>query len=132
MSTLINTNESISDIALAYFDEEEEVLKEITEDNLEFYIFPYGSEYKRLYLIGDLIYTNIIKITATVTDELYEVKLKLIDNFNSNSDFNDATNVIHCTVTNNYLNAIPIDILVTSTGISYEKINLNIELNTEG
>ena len=85
MSEIIKTNENINSIALAYYDEEDEVLKEVNEDNLYFSLSPYSTKYKRLYLIGDLIYRDIIKVEAFVTSfgEItnYEVKLNLLDAF---------------------------------------------------
>ena len=127
MSEIINTNENINSIALAYYDEEDEVLKEVNEDNLYFSLSPYSTKYKRLYLIGDLIYRDIIKVEALVS-EGYEVKLKLSDAFNNISDFSDSTNRVYCTLNNTHLNSIPLDILVISTNTSYETVNLEIRI----
>ncbi len=127
MSEIINTNENINSIALAYYDEEDEVLKEVNEDNLYFSLSPYSTKYKRLYLIGDLIYRDIIKVEALVS-EGYEVKLKLLDAFNNISDFSDSTNRVYCTLNNTHLNSIPLDILVISTNTSYETVNLEIRI----
>ena len=127
MSEIINTNENINSIALAYYDEEDEVLKEVNEDNLYFSLSPYSTKYKRLYLIGDLIYRDIIKVEALVS-EGYEVKLNLLDAFNNISDFSDSTNRVYCTLNNTHLNSIPLDILVISTNTSYETVNLEIRI----
>ena len=127
MSEIINTNENINSIALAYYDEEDEVLKEVNEDNLYFSLSPYSTKYKRLYLIGDLIYRDIIKVEALVS-EGYEVKLKLLDAFNNISDFSDSTNRVYCTLNNTHLNSIPLDVLVISTNTSYETVNLEIRI----
>ena len=127
MSEIINTNENINSIALAYYDEEDEVLKEVNEDNLYFSLSPYSTKYKRLYLIGDLIYRDIIKVEALVS-EGYEVKLKLLDAFNNISDFSDSTNRVYCTLNNTHLNSIPLDILVISTNTYYETVNLEIRI----
>ena len=127
MSEIIKTNENINSIALAYYDEEDEVLKEVNEDNLYFSLSPYSTKYKRLYLIGDLIYRDIIKVEALVS-EGYEVKLKLLDAFNNISDFSDSTNRVYCTLNNTHLNSIPLDILVLSTNTSYETVNLEIRI----
>lgn len=131
MSEIINTNENINSIALAYYDEEDEVLKEVNEDNLYFSLSPYSTKYKRLYLIGDLIYRDIIKVEALVS-EGYEVKLKLLDAFNNISDFSDSTNRVYCTLNNTHLNSIPLDILVISTNTSYETVNLEIRITVGG
>ena len=127
MSEIIKTNENINSIALAYYDEEDEVLKEVNEDNLYFSLSPYSTKYKRLYLIGDLIYRDIIKVEALVS-EGYEVKLNLLDAFNNISDFSDSTNRVYCTLNNTHLNSIPLDILVISTNTSYETVNLEIRI----
>ena len=127
MSTLFKTKENISSIALAYYDEIEEVLKEIDEDNLYFSLQPFRTEYKRLYLIGDLIYSEVVKVSITVP-EGFEVKIKKLDTFDSVSNFDDATNEIYCTVSNNYLNAIPIDILIISVGIQHSTEMLEISI----
>lgn len=132
MSEIIKTNENINSIALAYYDEEDEVLKEVNEDNLYFSLSPYSTKYKRLYLIGDLIYRDIIKVEAFVNSfgEItnYEVKLNLLDAFNNISDFSDSTNRVYCTLNNTHLNSIPLDILVISTNTSYETVNLEIRI----
>lgn len=127
MSEIINTNENINSIALAYYDEEDEVLKEVNEDNLYFSLSPYSTKYKRLYLIGDLIYRDVIKVEALVS-EGYEVKLNLLDAFNNISDFSDSTNRVYCTLNNTHLNSIPLDILVISTNTTYETVNLEIRI----
>lgn len=127
MSEIINTNENINSIALAYYDDEEEVLKEVNEDNLYFSLSPYSTKYKRLYLIGDLIYRDVIKVEALVSDG-YEVKLNLLDSFNNISDFTDSSNTVYCTLNSTHLNSIPLDILVISTNILYETINLEINI----
>lgn len=127
MSDIIKTTENISDIALAYFDEVDETLKEINEDNLYFSLSPFSTQYKRLYLIGDLIYKDVIKVTASVHQD-YEVKLNLLDSFNSVSDFTEATNIIYCALDNKHLNSIPLDILVTSKNISYNTVDLEIDI----
>lgn len=127
MNEIIKTTENISDIALAYFDETDETLKEINENNLYFSLSPFSTQYKRLYLIGDLIYKDIIKITANINEE-YEVKLNLLDSFNSVSDFTEATNTIYCTLDNKHLNSIPLDILVISKTISYTTVDLEIDI----
>lgn len=130
MSEILNTNENISDLALAYFDEVDEVLKEITPDNLYFSISPYSSQYKRLYLIGDLIYKDIIKVSAYIDNDFYEVYVKVLDSFNKISDFEESTNYAYCTLTNKHLNSIPVDFLIVSNNICMDTIQLTIELST--
>ena len=129
MSEIIKTNENISELALAFFDETDEMLKEITEDNLYFSLSPYSSQHKRLYLIGDLIYKDVVKITAEVSSGDYEVYVAILDRFNGRSDFSEASNTVYCTLTNTHLNSIPVDFLIVSTGISTETIQLSINIS---
>lgn len=131
MSTLFKTSANVFSIALAYYDEVEEVLKEIDETNLYFSLHPYKTEYKRLYLIGDMIYSEIIKVSITAPSG-YDVKVKKLDTFDSLSNFDDATNEVYCTVSNSYLNAIPLDILITSLGITYDTQMLEINIKAGG
>lgn len=128
MNDIIKTNENISDIALTYFDEEEEVLKEITVDNLYFSLSPFSTSYKRLYLVGDLIYKDIIHVSANISDG-YSVKLKILDKFNYVSDFEDATSDVYCTLNNTHLNSIPLDILIISESIVSETVQLELRLS---
>ena len=124
MNALLKTNENIVDIAIAYFDESDEMLKEITQDNLYFALSALSFQYKRLYLIGDLMYTSSIKITAIIVDdpdEEYTIKLNLNKDFNNVADFNDSTNSVSGTFDNQasrYLNAMPLDILISSNNIT--------------
>jgi len=123
LNGIIKTNENISDIALTYFDEQEEVLKEITADNLYFSLSPFSTSYKRLYLVGDLIYNDIIRVRASPM-EGYTVKLKILDRFNYVSDFEDATDQVYCSLDNKHLNSIPLDILIISENIVSETVPL--------
>lgn len=127
MSEILNTNENISDIALAYFDEIEEVLKEIKDDSLYFSLSPFTSEYKRLYLIGDMIYTEHIRLTAHVP-EGFSVKVLLKDEYTSYRNFEEASDTVYCSMSSRYLNAIPVDFLVRSESINYGTVNLDIKL----
>lgn len=132
MESLINTNEDISDIALAYYDDKLEVLKEISEQGTYFSVAPFSVTYKRLYVIGDLLYNNAVKITAELPPEfanLYEVKLRFGQVYNQVGDFDSATNTVtgsYETLGFKYLNAVPLDVLVISknmvemsTGITF-------------
>lgn len=131
METLINTDENISDIALAYYDDVDEVLKEVKGENLYFSLSPFSSQYKRLYLIGDLIYKDIVRVTANIS-EGFEVKLASLSSFNYLSDFEDKTNELYCVLDNKHLNSIPLDVLVTSNSIAYNTVFLDIVLEVRG
>lgn len=128
MSEIIRTTENISDIALAYFDEVDETLKEINENNLYFSLSPFSTQHKRLYLIGDLIYKDVVRVYAYIGNGDFEVKLSLLDSFTSVADFSDATDNVYCTLDNTHLNSIPLDILVISNNISYSTVTLEIEI----
>lgn len=127
MNGIIRTNENISDIALTYFDEKEEVLKEITVDNLYFSLSPFSTSYKRLYLVGDLIYKDIIRVKAS-TIEGYSVKLRMLEKFNYISDFDESTDEVYCTLDNTHLNSIPLDILIISESIVNETVSLELTI----
>lgn len=128
MNKIIDTNLNISDIALAYYDDIEEVLKEVTEETLYFSVTPFSSQYKRLYLIGDLIYKNIVKISANIYGtSAYTVKLESLEKFTSLMDFEESSNVLYIESSSNYLNTIPVDILITS----HENIDTSFYLDID-
>ncbi len=128
MNAIIKNNENITDIALAYYDEKEELLKEINSENLYFTVYPFSVTHKRLYLIGDLIYTNNnITVTGTSSDD-YTIKLLVIDKFNSLDDFSDSSNSVSCRLSSNYLNTIPIDILIESQKNTINTVNLELAI----
>ena len=56
MTYVINTIESISELALALYDERDETLREVTSDDLVFPVFANKRIIKRLYLIGEFLY----------------------------------------------------------------------------
>lgn len=127
MSEILKTNENISDIALAYFDEVDEVLKEVTEDNFYFALHPFTSQYRKLYLIGDMIYSNNIRVSAYSSDN-YSVKVLFTDKVTSLEDFNEASDQDSFFFDGLYLNAIPVHILVTSESITYSDMSLNLTI----
>lgn len=137
LESLINTNEDISDIALAYYDDKLEVLKEMSEQGSYFSVAPFSTTYKRLYVIGDLLYNNSVTIKAELPDEFknqYEVKLRFGEIYNQISDFDSATNTVtgsYKTLGFKYLNAVPIDVLVISKSIAEMSTSISFTIIVE-
>lgn len=127
---IIKTEENIDSLALAYYDEVNKVLKEVNSDDFYFTLSPFSSEYKRLYIIGDLIYNDVINIYAEDV-EGFSVKITQLDTFNSYTDFDNALSYLTCVYDNKYLNSIPIDILITSESINEKTIDLKLNISDE-
>lgn len=132
MSYVINTNESISTMALAVYDERDEVLKEVSETDLIFTVKANQRNIKRLYLIGDLLYTNSVTISVTVSDiTQYTAKVLAGLEFTRYSDFADKTNTItinYNTASHKFLNALAVDILLESKTFSTTDVPLSITI----
>lgn len=134
MNDLIKTNENIVDIALAHFDEVDELLKEINATDLYFAVSPLSVQYKRLYVIGDLLYNSSIRITSTVPtefEEQYEVRLRLGTNYQSIDDFSQATNTVfgnYRTFGSKHLNAVPLDVLIISKTVTETTTSISFEI----
>ena len=132
MSYVINTNESISTMALAVYDERDEVLKEVSETDLIFTVKANQRNIKRLYLIGDLLYTNSVTISVTVSDTTqYTAKVLAGLEFTRYSDFADKTNTItinYNTASHKFLNALAVDILLESKTFSTTDVPLSITI----
>lgn len=130
MKTILNTSESISTIAISYLDEEDEVLKEISNGGLYFSLSPFSKQLKRLFVIGDLLYNNKITIKAIIeSDKDYEVKVKLNsvgNDFTSNTD-----TIVMLNTTSAFVNALPLDVLITSKSIIEKSVNLNFTITVE-
>lgn len=132
MSYIINTNESISMMALAVYDERDEVLKEVSEEDLIFTVKANQRSIKRLYLIGDLLYTNSVTVSVTVADTTqYTAKILAGLEFTRYSDFSDKTNTItinYSTASHKFLNALAVDVLLESKTFSTTDIPISITL----
>lgn len=137
LESLLNTFENISDIALAYFDEKAEVLREISDQEDYFCVAPFSVQYKRLYIIGDLLYNNTVTISAKLNTEFqdqYEIKLKLGSTYNQVSDFDGASDTIsgsYKSIGHKYLNAVPLDVLVTSNNLTEKSTSITFELSID-
>ena len=135
MNNLIKTNENISTLAIAYYDEVEEVLKEI-DSSLYFALSPLSLSYKRLYLIGDLLYQGNVTITATLPNQFqenYTIKLRLGEIYNNVDDFTNSTNTVtgnYKTVNFKYSNAVPLDVLIYSLNITEEHTEILFKLES--
>ena len=123
MSTLLNTNENISTLALCYLDEKDEYLKEI-DSSTYFAVSPLSVSYKRLYLVGDYIYKGIVTITATLPSSFetdYTVKIKLgeaYDNVEQFDGFNNVATSEYSSLLFKYGNAIPLDVMIYSNNVT--------------
>ena len=137
LESLLNTFENISDIALAYFDEKAEVLREISDQEDYFCVAPFSVQYKRLYIIGDLLYNNVFTISAKLDTEFqnqYEIKLKLGSIYNQVSDFDEASNSVsgyYKNLGHKYLNAVPLDVLVISNNLTEKSTSITFELSID-
>lgn len=134
MSHVINTAKSISMLALAVYDEKGEVLKEATPEDLVFTVKANQKNMKRLYLIGELLYTHNITITANIDSEEYDVKVLSGIEFTRYSDFADKTNTVVVTYSeapHKFLNALAVDVLLESKAFSLTSvpITITIEVN---
>lgn len=135
MNNLIKTNENISTLAIAYYDEVEEVLKEI-DSSLYFALSPLSLSYKRLYLIGDLLYQGNVTITATLPNQFqenYTIKLRLGEIYNNVDDFTNSTNTVtgnYKTVNFKYSNAVPLDVLIYSLNVTEEHTEILFKLES--
>lgn len=130
MSTLLNTNENISTLALCYLDEKDEYLKEI-DSSTYFAVSPLSVSYKRLYLVGDYIYKGVVTITATLPSSFetdYTVKIKLgeaYDNVEQFDGFNNVATSEYSSLLFKYGNAIPLDVMIYSNNVTETHTQVN-------
>lgn len=136
MSTLLNTNENISTLALCYLDEKDEYLKEI-DSSTYFAVSPLSVSYKRLYLVGDYIYKGVVTITATLPSSFetdYIVKIKLgeaYDNVEQFDGFNNVATSEYSSLLFKYGNAIPLDVMIYSNNVTETHTQVNFLLEWE-
>lgn len=135
MTYVINTIESISELALALYDERDETLREVTSDDLVFPVFANKRIIKRLYLIGEFLYKKKITVSVTSSDtQQYITKLVIGREGLRYSDFSEYTNTYTTTYdqcSDRFLNALPVDILIESTGFSAEDVGIDIDIKVE-
>ena len=136
MSTLLNTNENISTLALCYLDEKDEYLKEI-DSSTYFAVSPLSVSYKRLYLVGDYIYKGVVTITATLPSSFetdYTVKIKLGEAYDSVEEFDGFSNIAtseYSSLLFKYGNAIPLDVMIYSNNVTETHTQVNFLLEWE-
>ena len=136
MSTLLNTNENISTLALCYLDEKDEYLKEI-DSSTYFAVSPLSVSYKRLYLVGDYIYKGIVTITATLPasfEDEYDVKIKLGKAYDSVQEFDGFSNIAtseYSSLLFKYGNAVPLDVMIYSNSVIETHTQVNFLLEWE-
>lgn len=135
MTYVINTIESISELALALYDERDETLREVTSDDLVFPVFANKRIIKRLYLIGEFLYKKNITVSVTSSDtKQYITKLVIGREGLRYSDFSEYTNTYTTTYDQcsaKFLNALPVDIFIESTGFSTEDVSIDINIKVE-
>ena len=135
MTYVINTIESISELALALYDERDETLREVTSDDLVFPVFANKRIIKRLYLIGEFLYKKNITVSVTSSDtKQYITKLVIGREGLRYSDFSEYTNTYTTTYdqcSDKFLNALPVDIFIESVGFSTEDVGIDIDIKVE-
>ena len=135
MKKILKTNENISTLAITYLDEVDETLKEISNGGLYFATSPFEAIHKRLYVIGDMLYDSVITISAEVAQYFrddYTVQLKL--GANDFVSFEESTNTSTKTlniVTSTFVNAMPLDVLVTSKNITEKSTKIIFTISAE-
>lgn len=135
MTYVINTIESISELALALYDERDETLREVTSNDLVFPVFANKRIIKRLYLIGEFLYKKKITVSVTSSDtKQYITKLIMGREGLRYSDFSEYTSTYTTTYdqcSDKFLNALPVDIFIESVGFSTEDVSIDIDIKVE-
>lgn len=135
MTFVIDTRESIDNLALAIYDEKDEILREVTGDDLVFPVFATSRLIKRFFIIGELLYTNKVTITTTSADDTqYITKIAIGKDNLRYSDFSEYTSTATTTyegALSKYYNALPVDIYVESLGYSNEDVTIDVDLVVE-
>ena len=129
---ILKTKENISTIALAYLDEIDGSLKEISENNLYIAVPSFKRIIKRFYLIGDFLYNYNIVIEAYTDQVNYEVKVALGGTKKSLSVFDNSSNTLQLQYHDcdfRYLNAVPIDFEITNNSIA--DLNNILDINIQ-
>lgn len=133
MTYVINTNESVNELALSIYDDKDEILREITGDDLVFPVYTGRRLIKRLYLIGELLYDNPVTVKVTVHDTVqYRAKVVIgKDNprFSDFVEYTDTATAVYSTSQNKYMNALPVDVYIESLAISVEDVEISIEIS---
>ena len=133
MTYVINTNESVNELALAIYDDRDEILREVQEDDLVFPVYTGRRLIKRLYLIGELLYDNPVEVKVMVNDPTqYNVKVvigKDSPRFSDFTEYTDTHSTSYKSSSSKFMNAWPVDIYVDSLGISSIDVEVSIEIS---
>lgn len=133
MTNYINTSEVIDNLALTEFDTESESLVEITNESLIIAVPAKRFTIKRFYLIGEMLYNNMISVQVSTGSVSYIAKLLLgSKEFPRYSDFIESeVSSTYDTSNFKFLNALPVDILIESKHMSQTDCTIDITIGVE-
>lgn len=133
MTNYINTSEVIDNLALTEFDTESESLVEITNESLIIAVPAKRFTIKRFYLIGEMLYNNMISVQVSTGSVNYIAKLLLgSKEFPRYSDFIESeVSSTYDTSNFKFLNALPVDILIESKHMSQTDCTIDITIGVE-
>lgn len=130
MKTTIRTKENISTLAITYFDEIGESLKEISDGGVYFAMSPFETQHKRLYIIGDFIYNHRITVKAEV-DSLDDYSVKLSLGLSTPDFESNVGSITMETSSSSFINALPLDISITSNRITEKNTSVKFTISAE-
>lgn len=131
MTGILSTLEVIDSLALSIYDPSTELLREVEERDLVVPVFTGKSYIKRFYLIGEYLYKHDVKVTVNIGNTEYNAKVIIGRDQVRLSDFSEYTNSQETSYKDapyKLLNALPVDVLVTSLGLSTEDADIEIEI----
>ena len=133
MTNYINTSEVIDNLALTEFDTESESLVEITNESLIIAVPAKRFTIKRFYLIGEMLYNNMISVQVSTGSVNYIAKLLLgSKEFPRYSDFIESeVSSTYDTSNFKFLNALPVDVLIESKHMSQTDCTIDITIGVE-
>lgn len=134
MTYIVNTKESINELALAIYDEKNEILREITEDDLVISLTAYQRTIQRLYLIGELLYTNTLSVSVATDTSDYTAKVIIGKEDPRLSDFveySDRYTTTFKTADFRFLNALPVDVYVESNSFAEQDVGIEITIEVD-
>lgn len=133
MTNYINTSEVIDNLALTEFDTESESLVEITNESLIIAVPAKRFTIKRFYLIGEMLYNNMISVQVSTGSVNYIAKLLLgSKEFPRYSDFIESeVSSTYDTSNFKFLNALPVDVLIESKHLSQTDCTIDITIGVE-
>ena len=133
MTNYINTSEVIDNLALTEFDTESESLVEITNESLIIAVPAKRFTIKRFYLIGEMLYNNMISVQVSTGSVSYIAKLLLgSKEFPRYSDFIESeVSSTYDTSNFKFLNALPVDVLIESKHMSQTDCTIDITIGVE-